>query len=253
MHSFAADGLSAGKNHEIEGNPLMEQDFEQAWLGKLSRGLDEVAGEQLRQKIMEGSQGLSADTDPQQITDWTNALMDRVAKLLDEERARTIMTRCACEYPKSDLQPLRQEYKRTKDVGVVLQMLQARFESFLRDTLKLGDELVEEVIARGWGVAGELKGNTIFSIKIPKSGNLVRYFEATDPAVKRRLYCHCPRMRHVFQTSGKMPALYCYCGAGFYRGIWEEILQEPVEVEVLETVLSGGEVCRIAIHLPPSA
>jgi len=43
---------------------------------------------------------------------------------------------------------------------------------------------------------------------------------------------------------------YCYCGAGFYKGIWEEILQEPVEVEVLESVLKANEVCKIAIHLP---
>jgi predicted hydrocarbon binding protein len=42
---------------------------------------------------------------------------------------------------------------------------------------------------------------------------------------------------------------YCYCGAGFYQGIWEEIMQRPFEVEVLESVLAGGDVCRIAIHL----
>jgi predicted hydrocarbon binding protein len=47
-----------------------------------------------------------------------------------------------------------------------------------------------------------------------------------------------------------LPEDYCYCGAGFYKGIWEEILGEPVEVEVLESVLQGGDVCRIAIHLP---
>lgn len=231
----------------------MELDFEPAWLGKLTRGLDAIAGEQLRQELMQGSQGQSSACDPQQVTDWTNALLDRMANLLDQESARAVMTRCACEYPKSDLQPLREEYERTKDVYVVHQMLQARLESFLRDTLKLSDELTDEVLARGWGVAGELKGNTIVSTKIPKSGNLVKYFEETDPAARRRLYCHCPRMRHVFQTSGKMSQLYCYCGAGFYRGIWEEILQRPVDVEVLETVLSGGDVCRIAIHLPPNA
>jgi predicted hydrocarbon binding protein len=45
-----------------------------------------------------------------------------------------------------------------------------------------------------------------------------------------------------------VPRLYCYCGAGFYQDIWETVLGRPVEVEVLETVLEGGEVCRIAIH-----
>jgi hypothetical protein len=231
----------------------MTQDFERAWLGKLAKGLDSIAGEELRQEIMEGGDTLSGDSDPQHITSWTNTLMNRMTTLMDEERARAVMASCACEYPKSDLQPLRVEYERTKDVSLVHQMMQERFESFLRDTLERGEELTAKVLARGWGVAGELKGDTIISTKIPKSGNLVKYFEETDPATKRRLYCHCPRMGHVFQTSGEMPQLYCFCGAGFYKGIWEEILQKPVEVEVLETVLSGGEVCRIAIHLPPDA
>ena len=47
-----------------------------------------------------------------------------------------------------------------------------------------------------------------------------------------------------------LPASYCYCGAGYYKGIWEEVLQRPVEVEVLESVLDGGDVCRVAITLP---
>ena len=45
---------------------------------------------------------------------------------------------------------------------------------------------------------------------------------------------------------------YCYCGAGFYKGIWETILGEQVRVEVLESVMMGGDVCKIAIHLPES-
>ncbi len=37
-------------------------------------------------------------------------------------------------------------------------------------------------------------------------------------------------------------------GAGFHRHICVTILQHPVEV--LETLLDGNDVCRIAIHLP---
>ncbi|HUT21312.1 MAG TPA: hypothetical protein VM366_19345 [Anaerolineae bacterium] len=47
-----------------------------------------------------------------------------------------------------------------------------------------------------------------------------------------------------------IPEIYCYCGAGYYKGIWEAILGQPVRVEVLESVLKGGDVCTIAIDLP---
>jgi predicted hydrocarbon binding protein len=50
-----------------------------------------------------------------------------------------------------------------------------------------------------------------------------------------------------------IPVTYCYCGAGFYKGIWEYILQRPVRVEVRESVLKGDDVCRIIVHLPEDA
>ena len=86
--------------------------------------------------------------------------------------------------------------------------------------------------------------------KIPKSGYLIEYMKETDPDLKRQYYCHCPRVRDTMRASEIISPTYCYCGAGFYKGIWEEILQRPVEVEVLESVLAGGEVCKIAVHLP---
>ena len=114
----------------------------------------------------------------------------------------------------------------------------------------MGDELIEEIVGRGWGAAGIKRDNAIIATKIPKSGYLVEYMKETDPEKKQQYYCHCPRVRDVLKTSESISATYCYCGAGFYKGIWEEILQAPVEVEVLESVLKGDEVCTIAIHLP---
>lgn len=129
-------------------------------------------------------------------------------------------------------------------------MLQVKFERFLRETLELEEELVVEIISRGWGLAGYREGNSIIATKIPKSGFLVDYFNETDPAEKRRLYCHCPRVRDGVGLEPALPEVYCYCGAGFYQGIWEEILGEPVTVEVLESVMAGDDVCKIAVHLP---
>lgn len=116
--------------------------------------------------------------------------------------------------------------------------------------LQIADEMFSEIVRKGWGSAGVKNGNNIIATKIPKSGHLIEYVKEIDPEIKRQYYCHCPRVREAVKTSERISPTYCYCGAGFCKGIWEEILQEPVEVEVLESVLAGGEVCRIAIHLP---
>jgi predicted hydrocarbon binding protein len=57
-------------------------------------------------------------------------------------------------------------------------------------------------------------------------------------------------VRSALEQDESLSPTYCYCGAGFYKGIWEEIIGEPVKVEVLESVLSGGEVCKVKITLP---
>jgi predicted hydrocarbon binding protein len=227
-----------------------ECDFERAWLAKFSGCLDEIAGEEIRKEVMKGSEELSSRSSRQDVTVWSKRAMERLEALVDKERRKTIMTGCACQYPKSDLQAMRKAYEATRDIELAHQMLQQQFESFLKNTLELSEELVAEIVSRGWGAAGVKKGNTIIATKIPKSGYLVEYMRETDPEKKRQYYCHCPRIRDVLKTSETISATYCYCGAGFYKGIWEEILQEPVEVEVLESVLKGDKVCKIAIHLP---
>jgi hypothetical protein len=227
----------------------IEFNFERAWLMKFSRCLCDIAGEEIRDIVMEGSEALSENADPLEVIHWTQGAMERLGAKVDEEPLKSIMTACACQYPTSDLQDTRREYEARGDIHFAHRMLQEKFEVFLRDSLRLEEELVTQVVERGWGLAGILSGNTIIATKIPKSGSLVEYLMETDPEKKRQIYCHCPRVREAIALSERFPISYCYCGAGFYKGIWEEILQDPVEVEVLESVLSGGEVCKVAIHL----
>ena len=228
-------------------------DFEQTWLFKLSSCLEQVSGEQIAEQVMAGSEKLTMDSSRADVITWSRQAMDRLDSLVDEEARREIMTGCACQVPKSDLKKARQAWEATGDLDLVHGMLQERFESFLEHALQLDEALIQEIVARGWGLAGVRQGATIIATKIPKSGYLVEYMRETDPEVKRRYYCHCPRIRDVLESGETLSATYCYCGAGYYKGIWEEILQQPVEVELLESVLKGDEVCQVAVHLPPKA
>jgi hypothetical protein len=227
-----------------------ELDFERAWLHKFSTGLKQVAGEDVEREVMRGAEELSSDSPREAVIAWTREAMGRLDSLVGESDRRAILTGCACQYPKAALAGLRKAYEETGDLAQVHGVLQAQFESLLRDTLQLDEDLVRDVVGRGWGSAGVLDGPTVVATKIPKSGFLLEYLREQDPSKKRQLYCHCPRIREVLKSSVTMSPTYCYCGAGFYKGIWEEILGEPVEVELLETVLQGDEVCRFAVHLP---
>jgi hypothetical protein len=45
--------------------------------------------------------------------------------------------------------------------------------------------------------------------------------------------------------------MFCYCGAGWYRQLWEGIFAQSVKVDVVESVLDKGNICRFAVHIPP--
>ncbi len=226
-----------------------EMDFEHLWRSKFVRCLDDLLGPELRGEITRGWDEASSRSEPSEVIAWTQAAMQRLERLVDEPTRQEVMTRCACQYPPEDLQDIRCAYLESGDFDLAQRMLKARFEAFLRNTLDLDGGLIQDIIGRGWGPAGVRQGDRIIATKIPKSGNLVKYLTESDPQVKRQLYCHCPRIRQAISAGVQVPAAYCYCGAGFYRGIWQEITQRPVQVELLESVLNGGEVCKVAIHL----
>ncbi len=226
-------------------------DFEKSWESKLSNSLQRIAGEEIRKRVLRGSEKLTSGSSQKEIIDWTKKAMERLDALVDEKNRKEVMSGCACRYPENDLHDIRKTYGETGDIDLAHKMLQEKFISFLKNSLRLKGEHVEEILKRGWGSAGIKEGNTIIATKIPKSNYLVEYLKETDPEKKRGLYCHCPRIRASIQSKTKVSPTYCYCGAGFYKGIWEYVLKQTVKVEVLESLLLGGDVCRIAIHLPP--
>jgi len=203
-------------------------DFDLAWMEKFRTYLDETVGEEIRDVVIQDGENLSAESSRLEVA-------------------------CSCHYPKANLQEIKSVYAATKDIDRVHALFQEQFESFLRNTIHVSEEVLAEIVDRGLGSAGIKQGNTIISTKIPKSGYLIEYMNETDPEIRRQIYCHCPRVREAVKDNLMISTTYCYCGAGFYKGIWEEILQQPVEVEVVESVLSGGDVCKIAIHLPDDA
>ncbi len=225
-------------------------DFDREWMDKFRTCLDEAVGEEIRDVVIRGGETLSAESSRLEVIEWTQQAMEQLDSLVDERTRRSILSACACHCPTANLQEIKAVYAISKDIDRVHCMLQEQFESFLKDTMQVSEEMFAEIVSRGWGSAGIKRGNTIVATKIPKSGHLIEYMNETNPEIRRQYYCHCPRVSAAVKNNLMISSTYCYCGAGFYKGIWEEILQQPVEVEVLESVLSGGEVCKIVIHLP---
>jgi hypothetical protein len=42
---------------------------------------------------------------------------------------------------------------------------------------------------------------------------------------------------------------YCHCSKAFVQRLWESVLEQPVNVELLQSVVSGDPECKFAVHL----
>jgi hypothetical protein len=59
--------------------------------------------------------------------------------------------------------------------------------------------------------------------------------------------CYCGS---VSQSKVPFSATYCGCSCGWYRRLFEGLLNQPVEVELLGSIIQGNENCQFLIHLP---
>ncbi len=195
---------------------------DKTWSEMLSEQIRSLAGDEIEKKVMRDSDELKSP----ELTvraDWACAAMKRLDNLVPDRDCRwQIVSECACRCQDEFFDEFRDEYRRHGDIDRLIDMLHGR--AFLNRP--------------------ERQGNTIYITKAPKHPN--EHAKATTPEEKRFYFCHCDNAR---ATKGEISQTYCFCGAGWCQRIWESILERPVKVEIIETVLQGGDVCKFAVHL----
>jgi hypothetical protein len=66
------------------------------------------------------------------------------------------------------------------------------------------------------------------------------YLAETDERMKRYYYCHCPWVRESLRAGDvRVSPTFCHCSAGFTKKYWEVVLDQPLEAEIVESVLQG--------------
>jgi len=235
--------MPAGAYNEKKGGPTIE--FEEEWLSKLNHCLTEYYDPETALLLMEGG---SPEKESKEAIDWTRELVEKIEEK-DADTAKDVFTCMACQYPKANLAEISKVYRETGDFDKAHSMLQAQFIDTIRKYLGLSEDEISKVEERGWGVAGRRKGNRILSTKMPF--DWAGYWAEEDSERRKFHFCHCPRVRDVLKDNlDPIKETYCLCGGGFYKSIWEHILDKQVSVEVLQTVMHGDPVCQFAVHLP---
>jgi hypothetical protein len=217
---------------------MTNSEFEKNWRNKISKAVENM------DKSVEE---LFPEDNQKDLAWWSKDFMKNLKETFTYNEIRDIMSSAACHYPEDRLADLHDLYMNTGDLRLVHKTLESNFKREIKEYKDLTDDQVDMIIEKGWGAAGVLDGNTIIAIKIPKEFH--KYFEATTKEEKNYCYCHCPRVREMLLKDENIDLEYCYCGAGYYKDIWEKITGSEVEVKILKSIMSDDDVCSIEINI----
>ncbi len=229
-------------------------------MDNLYQKLGDVVGEDLRDCIFEDLPLPPLGLSRHEKSHYTSQIMTRMEEVFGTSTTRDLLKDSLRDLPDEYYPEERSDFYEICE-GDLDRYLVYRGEKFVellrgyqaRDELFFGQEITDNVIAFvendpeiGGGVR---EGSLIYETKIPY--NTKAYLEETDPEKKRYQYCHCPWAKESIRKGTlKVSPTFCQCSAGFTKRPFEIIFGQPLEVDVLESVLQGGDVCRFAVHLP---
>jgi hypothetical protein len=220
--------------------------------------LGERVGEELRDKVFDQIELPPLGTPSGKKTLITQQVMERFDQFVDTEIGNQILSECLRSLPEDFHKEARQMYRESSSLK---EFLQTKGDEFIAEleTLKDNDALfftqpiTDEVIAYINNTPeirqGVVDRDVIYEAKIPYMA--IEYLNETNELLKRYYYCHCPWVRESIPSEEvHITPNFCKCSAGFHAKYWQAAFDQPVEVEVIETVLQGDPWCKFAIHLP---
>ena len=224
----------------------------------LHERLGEHVGEEMRDKILPKEKlpplGMP-DTEKMKVT---REVVGKMGKLLSPADSKRILADVAHGLPRDFRKGEREkflkagsidEYLKQKRESVIAELEKHRDEGSLFYNQYINDDVVEFVKNRPDVMSGEKRDNTIYHTKIPYMAK--EYLEATDERMKRYYACHCAWAREsILDDSVDVPAEFCHCSGGFTKMPWEAAFNQPLEYDMVKSVLKGDSECSFIIYLP---
>lgn len=199
------------------------------WDRLLDEGTETILGVEARERVMQGIEAITPASSFDDYTAWIQGAIERLDALSDDaEKKCQAVSHCAHVFPQERIDHLRAIYHRRGEIDDVLH------------------EMYTDAF---WYEKPVRKGNVIHMRKNPFDPE--GFEKATTPAERRKAYCHCSFVHpYLDEIPARLSPTFCFCGAGWYRRLWEGILEQPVRFEQAETLLRGNDECRFTMTLP---
>lgn len=227
-------------------------------LPDIGERLGAIAGEEVQRRVCEGCELPPLGSPQEGYPMLTKRLVDRMEAELPSETCRKVLTWNYHKVPAETFKGSKERFEKASSIDEYLKGEHQRFVEELTGYMKSGrvwyeQEITPEVVKLVEGNPeiqnGVRHGDRIYVSKIPYAPK--QFLAEKDPVMKRYYACHCPLVRTAIRDGApKISPVFCYCSGGYEKLHFDVIFGEPVEVELLESVLKGDMRCRFAIRIP---
>jgi len=224
----------------------------------MERRTGELMGESRKEAVFFGFDRPPLGTPPEEYPHLTYRIIKRMENELTPDQCRSILTWNYHEIPKESFSGKKARFEKAASLDEFLIKEHQELVKELKDCLRTGrvwyeqvvtKEFVDHVVSDQRIQTGIRKGDRIICEKVPFDPK--RFYMEKNPQLRRYHYCHCPLVRSAIKKGvPKISSSFCYCGAGFTKLPWDVIFDEPVEVDVLKSVLAGDDRCVFSIKIP---
>ncbi len=218
-----------------------------------------ICGESSADRIFQSISSPLPGSPPAEAVQVTRKLTKKLLTEAGPETAEKILTGNMHRIPPQAFEKEKKYSAQSESLSSYLDSLHSRSTAELQEYAdsgkvwyeqKINQAAVEFVKNNPEVLGGVLKEDgKIYITKIPY--NPAEWLNEQDPEKKRYLYCHCPMAREALNSpENDIPKIWCYCSAGFAKQKFDSIFECETEIELLESVLDGGNVCRFALKVP---
>ena len=202
------------------------------WKQLFTEGLDTYTSEAVKTEILNGQAYQRVEPTSEAFSAWLCNAMDRLDALVqNKDTRRKIMQCCSSRMPVARLQLLQEVYQQTGNIDGLIEFIN-------RDPSWFNPSYSEKLVR---------DGNRIVITKTHcEPHGCTKVKSKTEQHIRS---CHCPHIQSTVKCQKPISPTFCLCGSGWYKQLWEELLEHPVRVEMLETITSGADHCRFVIHL----
>ena len=184
---------------------------------ELKKTIERIAGKTVSKTVMQGCEQLTKSSSKKTIALWVRDAIRRLDSTVNENTRRQIMENCGrncASINKRVIESAKTRRKKFKDLDTFLETEQLK----------------------------PMKGTRLY-----REGTIL-YQYYTPQAFTQPMRCYCSLLRELPKETS-VSKTYCHCSKAFVQNLWESVLEQPVKVELLQSVVSGDSECKFAIHL----